>query len=132
MAFLVCVFGWFWVGFVFLFFMVASNWRTHAVPAGALAFVRWAAGGYGQQCVVSGFSSFILFRFPELSRPVFIFLFPATKTGRCGRIALSGLPYGAGSFFSVPCSYRDAGCPVCLFYGCICHEGGAVRAHSPL
>ena len=63
MAFLVCVFGWFWVGFVFLFFMVASNWRTHAVPAGALAFVRWAAGGHGQQCVVSGFLFFILFRF---------------------------------------------------------------------
>jgi len=33
------------------------------VPAGALAFVRWAAGGHGQQCVVSGFLFFILFRF---------------------------------------------------------------------
>ena len=144
------------------------------VAAGALAFVRWAAGGHGQQCIVSGFHFFVFFLLPRgrsfrfLSFYLFIcrhedgpvrahsphgaspqggffffcldsyrdavcpvcYFIPATKMGRCGRIAHPGLPLRAGSSFSVSIAI---GMPAALFlFFHSRHEGGQVRAHSPL
>ena len=61
---------------------------------------------------------------------LFCFFIPATKMGRCGRIAHTGLPHRAGSSFSVSIAI---GMPAALFlFFHSRHEGGQVRAHSPL
>jgi len=48
-----------WTGsFLYFFFSLPLTVALLPVAAGALAFVRWAAGGHGQQCIVSGFHFF--------------------------------------------------------------------------
>ena len=65
----------------------------------------------------------------DVGCPVCYFI-PATKMGRCGRIAHPGLPLRAGSSFSVSIAI---GMPAALFlFFHSRHEGGQVRAHSPL
>jgi len=51
--------------FGFFLFWLPRTVALLPVAAGALAFVRWAAGGHGQQCIVSGFHFFVFFLLPR-------------------------------------------------------------------
>ena len=102
------------------------------VPAGALAGERLAAGGHGQQCIVSGFHFFVFFLLPRGRSFRFLSFYLFICRHEDGPVRAHS-PHGAspqgGFFFFCLDSYRDAVCPVLFFHSR--HEDGPVRAHSP-
>ena len=73
-----------WTGsFLYFFFSLPLTVALLPVAAGALAFVRWAAGGHGQQCIVSGFHFFVFFLLPRgrSSRFLSFYLPPRRRAG---------------------------------------------------
>ena len=108
-----------WTGsFLYFFFSLPLTVALLPVPAGALAGERLAAGGHGQQCIVSGFHFFVFFLLPRGRSFRFLSFYLFICRHEDGPVRAHS-PHGAspqGGFF-VFCldSYRDAGCPVFVF-----------------